>query len=51
MIFIPAYFPRVTSSVLCPIESGGVPHPAGTDLRVCQPGHGTLCAAQRAADR
>lgn len=32
-------------------ESGGVSNPAGADLRVHQPGHGSLRAAQRAADR
>lgn len=35
----------------CLLESGGVSNLAGTDLRVCQPGHGSLRAAQRAADR
>lgn len=33
------------------LESGGVSNLAGTDLRVCQPGHGSLRVAQRAADR
>lgn len=32
-------------------ESGGVSNPAGADLRVHQPRHGSLRAAQRAADR
>jgi len=35
----------------CLSESGGVSDPSGSDLRVCEPGHGSLRAAQRAADR